>query len=129
MKKYNITELDDLFIEAGRTELMLAPVKMKRITNSWLDIPEDWMHYNPKHQRRLKIRPTMEQMTRYSEAFDLGLKLPLEDRQVIWATAISASRRHRPNWSELGRKFKKDRRTVKNDYRGALMKAWIYQDA
>ena len=87
------------------------------------------MHYNPKHQRRLRIRPTMEQMTRYGEAFDLGLKLPLEDRKVIWATAISAQRRHRPNWSELGRKFKKDRRTVKNDYRGALMKAWIYQDA
>ena len=129
MKKYDISELDDLFIEAGRTEMLLAPVKMKKISNSWLDIPEDWMHYNPKHQRPLKIRPTAKQLGRYEEALDIGLKLPVQDRQVIWATAISAQRRQRPNWSELGRKFRKDRRTVKNDYRGALMKAWMYQDA
>ena len=68
MKKYDVAELDHLFIEAGRTELMLPPVKMKRITNSWMDIKEDWHHYNPKHQRPIKLRPTTKQITRYEEA-------------------------------------------------------------
>lgn len=129
MKKYDVAQLDDLFIEAGRTELMLPPVKMKTITNSWMDIKEDWHHYNPKYKRPLKLRPTTKQITRYEEALSIGLKLPVEDRKVIWASSISAQRRHRPNWSELGRRFKKDRRTVQNDYRGALMKAWLVQDA
>ena len=102
---------------------------MKTITNSWMDIKEDWHHYNPKYKRPLKLRPTTKQITRYEEALSIGLKLPVEDRKVIWASSISAQRRHRPNWSELGRRFKKDRRTVQNDYRGALMKAWIVQDA
>ena len=62
MKKYNITELDDLFIEAGRTELMLAPVKMKRITNSWLDIPEDWMQMFDDGISRLAIAQHMGDM-------------------------------------------------------------------
>ena len=66
-------------------------------------------------------------MSLAKKALDLGLKLPLEDRKVIWSVSISAQKRHRPNWSKLGRLFKCDRRTVQHNYRGALMRAYYLQ--
>lgn len=125
--KLDIPQLDALFLEAGKTEMLLPRQRVKGITTSWLDIREEWSAYGYGHKRSLRIRPTAKQITNYDKALDLGLKLPLEDRKVIWSVSISAQKRHRPNWSKLGRLFKCDRRTVQHNYRGALMRAYYLQ--
>ncbi len=125
--KLDIPQLDALFLEAGKTEMLLPRQRVKGITTSWLDIREEWSAYGYGHKRPLRIRPTAKQITNYDKALDLGLKLPLEDRKVIWSVSISAQKRHRPNWSKLGRLFKCDRRTVQHNYRGALMRAYYLQ--
>ncbi len=125
--KLDIPQLDALFMEAGKTEMLLPRQGVKGITTSWLDIREEWSAYGYGHKRPLRIRPTAKQITNYDKALDLGLKLPLEDRKVIWSVSISAQKRHRPNWSKLGRLFKCDRRTVQHNYRGALMRAYYLQ--
>lgn len=125
--KLDIPQLDALFLEAGKTEMLLPIQRVKGITTSWLDIREEWSAYGYGHKRPLRIRPTAKQITNYDKALDLGLKLPLEDRKVIWSVSISAQKRHRPNWSKLGRLFKCDRRTVQHNYRGALMRAYYLQ--
>ncbi len=114
--KLDIPQLDALFLEAGKTEMLLPRQRVKGITTSWLDIREEWSAYGYGHKRPLRIRPTAKQITNYDKALDLGLKLPLEDRKVIWSVSISAQKRHRPNWSKLGRLFKCDRRTVQHNY-------------
>ena len=125
--KLDIPQLDALFLEAGKTEMLLPRQRVKGITTSWLDIREEWSAYGYGHKRPLRIRPTAKQITNYDKALDLGLKLPLEDRKVIWSVSISSQKRHRPNWSKLGRLFKCDRRTVQHNYRGALMRAYYLQ--
>ena len=125
--KLDIPQLDALFLEAGKTEMLLPRQRVKGITTSWLEIREDWSAYGYGHKRPLRIRPTAKQINNYDKSLDLGLKLPLEDRKVIWSVSISAQKRHRPNWSKLGRLFKCDRRTVQHNYRGALMRAYYLQ--
>jgi len=125
--KLDMLELDELFVEAGRTELLMPRQKAKGITTSWLDIKEEWSAYGYGHKRPLKIHPTARQITNYNKALTIGLKLPKDDRKVIWAVSLSSQKRHKPNWSKLGRMFKCDRRTVQHNYRGALMRAYYMQ--
>lgn len=120
-------ELDELFIEAGKTELLMPRQKVGGISTSWLDIKEEWSAYGYGHKRPLRIHPTARQITNYEKALDLGLQLPKDDRKVIWAVSLSSQKRHKPNWSKLGRMFKCDRRTVQHNYRGALMRAYYLQ--
>ena len=125
--KLDIPELDELFKEAGRTEMLMTKFRVKGISTSWLDIREEWSAYGYGHKRPLRIHPTARQITNYERALELGLQLPREDRKVIWSVSLSAGRRHKPNWSKLGRMFGCDRRTVKHNYRGALMRAYYMQ--
>ena len=125
--KLDIPQLDELFKEAGRTEMLMPRQRVKGITTSWLDIPEDWSHYGYGHKRPLRIQPTARQISNYDKALKLGLKLPKEDRKIIWSVSIASQNRYKPNWSALGRKFKCDRRTVQHNYRGALMRAYYLQ--
>ena len=53
--KLDMLELDELFVEAGRTELLMPRQKAKGITTSWLDIKEEWSAYGYGHKRPLKL--------------------------------------------------------------------------
>ena len=103
--KLDMLELDELFVEAGRTELLMPRQKAKGITTSWLDIKEEWSAYGYGHKRPLRIHPTARQITNYNKALTIGLKLPKDDRKVIWAVSLSSQ----------------------HNYRGALMRAYYMQ--
>ena len=109
-----IAHMDYVFKEAARTDKMLSPLTKKKISNSWLDIPPDWTSYG--WDKTAKVR------------LETGLKLSLEDRKLIWSVALSMANRSYGTWSRLSKRFRCDRRTVKSNYRGALIKSWIVYD-
>jgi len=119
-----IADLDDLFREAALTDSRLPTVIKKRINTSWLEIPSDWNQYGWDKDAIPRIQPSKDQIDRYQEALELGLKLPEEDRRLIWAVAISMRERSHGTWTRLAKKYRCDRRTVKSNHRGALMRAF-----
>ena len=119
-----IADLDYLFREAALTDSRLPTVFKRRINTSWLEIPSDWNDYGWDKGATTRLQPTQKQIDRYQQALDLGLKLPEEDRRLIWAVAISVRERSHGTWTRLAKKYRCDRRTVKSNHRGALMRAF-----
>jgi hypothetical protein len=123
-----IAHMDYVFKEAARTDKMLPPLTKKKISNSWLDIPPDWTSYGWDKTAKVRLSPSRKQIDNYDKALETGLKLSVEDRKLIWSVALSMANRSYGTWSRLSKRFRCDRRTVKSNYRGALIKSWIVYD-
>tara|TARA_B100001250_G_scaffold356375_1_gene331401 strand:+ start:3662 stop:4132 length:471 start_codon:yes stop_codon:yes gene_type:complete len=121
----DIKALDSMFKRAARTDLRLPPVKMKRIAAAWLDMKTEWSEYGYDPKAKVTIKPTREDLSNYDKVLMLGLKLKKEDRQLIWAVALSWAKRPYGTWTRVAKKYNCSRQTVMNRYRGALQRAYI----
>lgn len=117
----NVNYLDKLFREAARTETFFPTDSPKRIKAAWVETKKDWHAYGWDKSARVRLQPTQKQIDRYDQALMLGLKLPEYERRLVWGASISARKSSRgPQWTRIGDMLGKDRRTIKNEYYGAL---------
>ena len=120
-----IKELDDIFKRAAKTDRRLPPVRMKRIAAAWLDMKVEKSAYGYDPSAKITIRPDASDLDNYDKALEIGLKLPLEHRQLIWAVATQWAIKPYGTWTRVGRQLNCTRQTVMNRYRGALQYAYI----
>jgi hypothetical protein len=121
-----IDELHDMLIEAAETERRLPPVIRKQKMASWPDYPTEWSGYGWTQQGAVLLKPTAEQIDRLDVVMDAVLRLEQDERQILWACAHSAAFRQRGiQWTRIRKILGlNDPRTVKSNYRKALIKLW-----
>jgi hypothetical protein len=116
-----VDELNELLIEATRTELSLMPAVRKPRFVCWPEYPGDWHAYASADALPPRFVASPEQITRLDWALVAVLILPVPARRLVWAAAFSAAFRGRgPAWSTLAKRFHCDRRTVKRRYKQCL---------
>ena len=116
-----LEELDELLIEAARTEMSLMPVLRKPRYVGWPEYPSDWTAYAATDALPPRFVASPEQIDRLDYALDAVLCLPVPARRLVWAVAFSAAYRDRgPAWTKLSKRFRCDRRTVKRRYKQSL---------
>jgi len=116
-KKINIVVLDGFFNEAARTDRRLPGVIKHQKMSSWVDYNKlEWLDkgYN---DRKIIIRPTPRQITRwwFSQIILLEFVEEEESRKLIWLRA------KRYPWTHIGRALGMDRRKVKSKYEEELI--------
>ena len=121
----DLKALDTMFKRAAKTDLRLPPVKLKKIAAAWLDMKTEWTEYGYDPKAKVTIKPDAKDLLNYDKALELGLKLPIEDRQLIWAVAISWAAKPYGTWTRVAKKYNCTRQTIRNRYRGALQRAHI----
>lgn len=113
--------LDYLFKEAMIVDLHLPGLRPKGIGSSWVAIKKEWSNYGWDKNTKVRYTPTQKQVDRYDKALFLGLMLPEYERALIYGVCLSSRKSSRgPQWTRIGRLLGKDRRTIKNEYYGAL---------
>jgi len=130
MRKRNVGELDELFLEAAETERKLPAAVIRRKTTSWPDYVRGWSSYGYSVFEAPRLKATPDQITRYDEAFRIAVEmLDEDDRRLVWAVAHSAAYRDRgPRWSTIARILGlNDPRIVKRRYKDALIRLFYRQ--
>ncbi len=116
-----VDELNELLIEATRTELSLMPAVRKPRFVCWPEYPSEWSAYSYLDALPPRFVASPEQITKLDWALGAVLILPVPARRLVWAAAFSAAFRARgPAWSDLAKRFHCDRRTVKRRYKQCL---------
>ena len=127
MRKLDVAELDELFLEAAETERKMPAALRKQRMSAWPDHVKEWSAYGYSVFRAPVLRATPDQITRYDHALDLVCsRLEQEERRIVWAVAVSACFRSRgPRWSTLARILGlNDPRIVKRRYKDALVRLY-----
>jgi hypothetical protein len=114
-----------MFLRAAITDKKLPKDSPRNITTAWLDMKKSWHDYGWDKSVKVKLKATPEDIDNYDKVLDLGLKLPPEDRQLLWAVAISMSDQAHGTWTKLAKKYNVTRQTVYNRHRGALIKVYL----
>jgi len=133
MMVLDVSELNDLFIEAAETDRRLPPAIKKQKMSSWVEYLPSWQGYNRAPQKTSLAKATPTQVTRYELAITLAIKLNEADRKLVWAVAHSAAFRLRgAQWTKIARilGYKDNysgRRIVKRLYETALVKLFYIQ--
>jgi len=125
--RLNMSELDELFMEAAETERKLPAAIRKQKMSSWPQYVQEWSGYGWHAFEAPIIKATPEQITRYEKALELGITMmDTDDRRIVWAVAHSAAFRERgPAWSKLARILGlNDPRIVKRRYKDALVRLY-----
>jgi hypothetical protein len=116
-----LDELDELLVEATRTEMSLMPALRKPRFVCWPEYPGDWHAYASADALPPRFVASPEQITKLDWALGAVLILPVPARRLVWAVAFSSAFRSRgPAWSKLAKRFRCDRRTVKRRYTQCL---------
>ena len=128
MDKPDVSQLDDLFLEAAETERKLPAAIRKQKMSGWPDYPQSWKAYgyNEFQVRLPKATPT--QVDNFDRALSLGIKhMNADDRRLVWAVAHSAAFRERgAKWHQLARmRGLRDGRQIKRQYTDALIRCWF----
>ena len=117
-----VIELHDLFLEAAVTERWLPAAKQKARTTWWPEMRAEWLSYADE-ETQIRLTPSADQVDRYFLAIQLSSFLADTERKLVWAVALSASKRSRgPRWKKLGKMMGLDPRTVESRYTTALVK-------
>ena len=130
MRKLDIAELDELFLEAAETERKMPAALRKQRMSAWPDHVKEWSAYGYSVFQAPVLRATPDQITRYDHALDLVCsRQEQEERRIVWAVAVSACFRSRgPRWSTLARILGlNDPRIVKRRYKDVLIKLYYRQ--
>tara|TARA_R100000808_G_C2081479_1_gene105135 strand:- start:203 stop:613 length:411 start_codon:yes stop_codon:yes gene_type:complete len=129
MMVLDVSELNDLFLEAAETDRRLPPAIKKQKMSSWVDYLPSWQAYNRAPQKTSLAKATPLQVDRYDLAITLTLWLKEADRKLVWAVALSAAFRYRgAQWTKIARILGyKDKRIVKRKYETALVKLYYIQ--
>ena len=125
--RLNMSELDDLFMEAAETERKLPAAIRKQKMSSWPEYVQEWSGYGWHAFEVPIIKATPEQITRYETALELGITMmDTDDRRIVWAVAHSAAFRERgPAWTKIARILGlNDPRIVKRRYKDALVRLY-----
>ena len=92
----DMTQLNDLFLEAAETERKLPAAIRKQKLSSWPDHVQEWFGYGYHAAETPRLTATPEQVSRLDYAIELGITgLDVEDRKLVWAVAHSAAFRER----------------------------------
>ena len=120
----DVYELDHLIQEAAETERRLPSAYRKQKLASWPEYQTEWLSYGDIVYSPGLPKATTLQVTKYE--YVLGLLIDQcdePDRRLIWAVAHSGAFRERgPKWTKLAKAYHQDRRTVKNNYKAALIR-------
>ncbi len=125
--RLNMSELDELFMEAAETERKLPAAIRKQKMSSWPEYVQEWSGYGWHAFEVPIIKATPEQITRYETALELGITMmDTDDRRIVWAVAHSAAFRERgPAWTKIARILGlNDPRIVKRRYKDALVRLY-----
>ena len=127
LHRWTVTDFDELFLEAAETERNLPPAFRKQKMSSWPDYVQSWNAYGWTEAGPVRVAPSAAEIDRLDLAMNLGLRMPTEDRQIVWAVAHSAVGSGRgPKWTKLSKMLGCSRHTVKADYAAALIRlTWI----
>ena len=130
MRKLDVAELDELFLEAAETERKMPAALRKQRMSAWPDHVKEWSAYGYGAFQAPVLKATPDQITRYDHALDLVCtRLEQDERRIVWAVAVSACFRSRgPRWSTLARILGlNDPRIVKRRYKDVLIKLYYRQ--
>ena len=127
MDKPDVSQLDDLFLEAAETERKLPAAIRKQKMSAWPDYPQSWKAYGYSEFQPGLPRATPQQVDDFDKALALGIKhMNADDRKLVWAVAHSAAFRERgPKWHQLARmRGLRDGRQIKRRYMDALIRCY-----
>tara|TARA_R100001443_G_scaffold95099_1_gene101563 strand:- start:379 stop:837 length:459 start_codon:yes stop_codon:yes gene_type:complete len=121
-----VDDLDELIMEAAETERRLPSPFRKQKLASWPEYQTEWLSYGDIVYSPNLPKATTLQVTKYEYVLMLLLdQCDEHDRRLIWAVAHSGAFRERgPKWTKLAKAYHRDRRTLKNDYKAALIKLY-----
>ena len=93
---------------------------------TWVDYPLDWHGYGWTQQGETILKPTSQQIDRFDYALELGCRMGLDDRKLVWAVCHSAAFKSRgAAWTKLARILGlNDPRRVKQAYKDALVRLY-----
>ena len=92
---------------------------------AWPDVINDWHGYGWTQLGETVIRPTSKQIDEYDKAMGFTVKMPEDDRRLVWAVAhASAFKARGAPWTKLARMLRmgSDGRVVKRHYMDALVR-------
>ena len=128
---YDVTFLENLFLEAACTERRLPPAIVKRKLASWVEYEQSWHAYNATAFTPKAPKASPREIDRYFLALDLGLcYAEVYDRKLIWAVNYSAvlkngyPRERGPSWEKVSKASNKriSAKSVKRDYIDAIVR-------
>ena len=80
----DMTQLNDLFLEAAETERKLPAAIRKQKLSSWPDHVQDWFGYGYHAAETPRLTATLEQVSRLDYAIELGITgMDVEDRKLV----------------------------------------------
>lgn len=122
----DLASIDELFKEAAETERRLPPAIRRAKMASWTDYPLDWHGYGWTQQGETILKPTSQQIDRFDYALELGCRMGLDDRKLVWAVCHSAAFKSRgAAWTKLAKILGlNDPRRVKQAYKDALVRLY-----
>ena len=127
MDKPDVSQLDDLFLEAAETERKLPAAIRKQKMSGWPDYPQSWKAYGYNEFQVRLPKATPQQVDNFDRALTLGIKhMDADDRRLVWAVAHSAAFRERgAKWHQIARmQGLRDGRQIKRRYMDALIRCW-----
>ena len=127
MDKPDISQLDDLFLEAAETERKLPAAIRKQKMSGWPDYPQSWKAYGYNEFQVRLPKATPQQVDNFDRALSLGIKhMDADDRRLVWAVAHSAAFRERgAKWDQIARmRGLRDGRQIKRRYMDALIRCY-----
>ena len=127
MDKPDISQLDDVFLEAAETERKLPAAIRKQKMSGWPDYPQSWKAYGYNEFQVRLPKATPQQVDNFDRALVLGIRhMDADDRKLVWAVAHSAAFRERgAKWDQIARmRGLRDGRQIKRRYMDALIRCW-----
>ena len=121
----DVNQLHSLFVDAAETDRRLPPAIRKQKMAAWPDVIADWHGYGWTQLGETVIRPTSKQIDEYDKAMGFTVKMPEDDRRLVWAVAhASAFKARGAPWTKLARMLRmgSDGRVVKRHYMDALVR-------
>jgi len=125
--KPDVSQLDDLFLEAAETERKLPAAIRKQKMSAWPDYPSSWKAYGYNEFQVRLPKATPQQVDNFDRALALGIKhMDADDRKLVWAVAHSAAFRERgAKWHQIARmQGLRDGRQIKRRYMDALIRCY-----
>jgi len=113
-------DLVEMLVQATRTDRRLPSVIRTGSRTYWPDITRDeWLAYADP-TTRVRVQPTSSDIDEYYLVIILLLRLPVDDRRLVWLRSKGQS------WKRVARKFRKDQRTIKKIFYAAVRLLFLY---
>jgi hypothetical protein len=99
----DVNQLHSLFVDAAETDRRLPPAIRKQKMAAWPDVIADWHGYGWTQLGETVIRPTSKQIDEYDKAICFTVKMPEDDRRLVWMVAHASAFKARGALDKAGK--------------------------